>query len=80
MSDLSTEYKQLLLLNESRPVIPQITVEQDTTLLWKGSTINASAGSHIFPDIRLSAGENILEAKVSSGNGVITVTYQEASL
>lgn len=78
--DLSTEYMQLSLFNESRPVIPKITVEQDTTLLWKGSTINASAGSHIFPDIRLSAGENILEAKVSSGNGVISVTYQEASL
>lgn len=80
MSDLSTEYKQLSLFNESRPVIPKITVEQETMLLWKGSTINASAGSHIFPDIRLSAGENTLEAKVSSGNGVITVTYQEASL
>lgn len=79
-SDLSTEYKQLSLFNESRPVIPQITVEQDTTLLWKGSTITTSAGSHIFPDIRLSAGENILKAKVSSGTGVISVTYQEASL
>ena len=79
-SDLSTEYMQLSLFNESRPVIPKITVEQDTTLLWKGNTINASAGSHIFPDIRLSAGENILEAKVSSGNGVISVKYQEASL
>ena len=79
-SDLSTEYMQLSLFNESRPVIPKITVEQDTTILWEGKTINASAGSHIFPDIRLSAGENILEAKVSSGTGVITVTYQEASL
>ena len=79
-TDLSTEYMQLSLFNESRPVIPKITVEQETMLLWKGSTINASAGSHIFPDIRLSAGENTLEAKVSSGNGVITVTYQEASL
>ena len=79
-SDLSPEYKQLSLFNESRPVIPKITVEQDTALLWKENTINASAGSHIFPDIRLTAGENILEAKVSSGNGVISVTYQEASL
>ena len=79
-SDLSSEYMQLSLFNESRPVIPKITVDQETTILWEGSTINASAGSHIFPDIRLSAGENILEAKVSSGTGVISVTYQEASL
>ena len=79
-SDLGTAYKQLSLPNESRPVIPTITVEQDTTLLWGSSTINISAGDHILPDIRLASGSNTLKAKVASGTGSITVTYQEASL
>lgn len=79
-SDLGTAYKQLSLPNESRPVIPTITVEQDTTLLWGSSTINISAGDHILPDIRLATGSNTLKAKVASGTGSITVTYQEASL
>ena len=79
-SDLGTAYKQLTLPNESRPVIPAITVAQDTTLLWGSSTINISAGDHILPAIRLAAGNNILKAKVASGTGSITVTYQEASL
>ena len=79
-SDLGTAYKQLALPNESRPVIPTITVAQETTLLWGGSTINISAGDHILPAIRLAAGNNILKAKVASGTGTITVTYQEASL
>lgn len=79
-SDLGTAYKQLSLPNERRPVIPTITVAQDTTLLWDGSTINISAGDHILPAIRLAAGNNILKAKVTSGTGSITVTYQEASL
>lgn len=79
-SDLGTAYKQLSLTNESRPVIPTITVAQDTTLLWGSSTINISAGDHILPAIRLAAGNNILKAKIDSGTGSITVTYQEASL
>ena len=79
-SDLGTAYKQLSLPNERRPVIPTITVAQDTTLLWGSSTINISAGDHILPDIRLAARSNTLKAKVASGTGSITVTYQEASL
>ena len=79
-SDLSTSYKQLSLPNERRPVIPTITVAQDTILLWGSSTINISAGDHILPAIRLAAGSNTLKAKVASGTGSITVTYQEASL
>ena len=78
--DLGTAYKQLSLPNERRPVIPTITVDQDTTLLWGSSTINISAGDHILPDIRLASGSNTLKAKVASGTGSITVTYQEASL
>lgn len=79
-SDLGTAYKQLSLLNERRPVIPTITVEQATTLLWGGSTITLSAGTYRRADICLAAGPNILKAKVASGAGSISVEYQEASL
>lgn len=79
-SDLGTAYKQLSLPNESRPVIPTITVAQDTVLLWGDNTININAGDHILPDIRLAEGSNILKAKVASGTGSISVTYQEASM
>lgn len=61
-------------------MIPTITVAQDTTLLWGGSTIAMSAGTHRRADIRLQGGANILKAKVPSGTGSITVEYQEASL
>lgn len=79
-SDLGTAYKQLSLPNERRPVIPTITVEQATTLLWGGSTITLSAGTYRRADICLAAGANILKAKVASGAGTISVEYQEASL
>ena len=78
--DLGPAYKQLSLPNERRPIIPTITVAQDTTLLWGGSAIAVSAGTYRRADICLQAGPNILKAKVASGTGSITVEYQEASL
>ena len=79
-SDLSTSYKQLQLPNERRPVVPTITVGQTTTLLWSGNTYTVNAGTHRLLDIQLQPGDNLLKAKVSSGSGTISVTYQEASL
>lgn len=77
---LTTSYKTLLLLNERKPVIPTITLTAPATLRWKGQTINLNAGEHKILDIELQAGENLLEAKVTSGTGSLTVTYQEGSL
>lgn len=80
-SDLGSAYRQLSMPNERRPVVPTITVEQATTLLWQGNTYTINAGTHRLPDIQLQAGENILKAKVpDSDTGSITVEYQEASL
>lgn len=79
-SDLSATYKQLTLANEARPVIPTITVAQDTTLLWGSNEIALSTGTHRRPEIRLAAGDNILSAKVASGTGSIEIKYQEATL
>lgn len=79
-SDLSTSYKNLQLPNTRRPVVPSITVGQTTTLSWNGSAYTVNAGTHRLLDIKLQAGTNLLKAKVSSGSGTISVTYQEASL
>lgn len=79
-SGLSATYKQLTLANEARPVIPTITVAQDTTLLWGSNEIALGAGTHRRPEIRLAAGDNILSAKVASGTGSIEIKYQEATL
>ena len=79
-ADLSTTYKQLTLANEARPVIPTITVAQDTTLLWDGNEIALSSGTHRRPEIRLAAGNNTISAKVASGTGSIEIKYQEATL
>lgn len=79
--DLTPNYRTLTLPNERRRVVPTITVTEDTTLLWQGSTYTLSAGTHRILDIRLEPGDNVVKAKVSnSDTGSITVTYQEASL
>lgn len=78
--DLDTAYKQLSLPNERRPVVPTITVAQDTTLLWGRNVVAISAGTHRRADICLQAGPNMLQAKVANGPGSIIVEYQEACL
>lgn len=79
-ADLGTEYQEISLPNERRPVIPTIKVGQETTLLWGETTIVLSAGTYRRANIRLSAGANTLKAKVAEGTGTIRVEYQEASL
>lgn len=79
-SDLSTDYKVLTLINDRKPVVPEITVEQPTTLRFKNNTYAVSAGTHRILDIRLTPGTNALEAKTESGTGSILVTYREGAL
>lgn len=78
--DLSTEDASILLVNERRPVTPAITVDAETTLTWGDKTCTISAGTYKSLDIRLVGGENMLKARVTSGTGTITITYQEGSL
>ncbi len=77
---LNTGYKTIRLLNDRKPVVPAITVTAATTLLWKGNTFAVAAGTHKILDIELQEGANVLEAKVASGTGSLTVVYQEGSL
>lgn len=78
--ELSTDFKEILLWNEKKPVVPTIEATGAFFLRWNGLTINVKAGSYTFLDIELQEGANVLEAKMASGTGSITITYQEGSL
>ena len=79
-SSLTTAYKDIDLPNDRKPVVPVITVSANTTLQWDGNTFTLNAGTHKVLDIELKEGGNTLAAKVASGTGSITVTYQEGAL
>lgn len=79
-ASLTTTNKTLELDNDRKPVVPTITVTANTTLSWDGNAFTVSAGTHKILDIELREGSNQLQAKVASGTGTITVTYQEGAL
>lgn len=79
-ASLGTSYVSLYLYNSRRPVVPVIEVTTPATLRWKGNTYALNAGTHKVLDVELQPGENILEAKATSGTGSITVTYREGAL
>lgn len=80
VSNLSTTYQTLTLVNDRKPAVPTIKITVETTLRWKGSTITLAPGTHKVLDIELQEGKNVLEARTTSGTGSLTVTYQEGSL
>lgn len=80
VTNLTTAYRTLSLVNDRKPAIPAITVTAETTLRWKGATITLAPGTHKVLDIELQEGINPLEAKVTTGTGSITLTYQEGAL
>lgn len=80
VSNLSTTYRTLDLVNDRMPVIPIITVSAETTLRWNGGTFTLAPGTHKVLDIELQEGVNKLEAKTTTGTGSITLLYQEGAL
>lgn len=80
VSNLSTAYRTLDLVNDRKPAIPTILVTAETTLRWNGATVTLAPGTHKILDIELQEGINKLEAKVTAGTGSITLTYQEGAL
>nr|DAP92240.1 MAG TPA: distal tail protein [Caudoviricetes sp.] len=78
-SDLSTSYKTLNLSIGAMPLIPEVTVEQETSLKWGDTTATVSAGTHLLPGLYMS-GDQQLKAKVTSGTGTISVSWREGSL
>lgn len=79
--NLTTSYLEINLPNEKKLAVPTIEVSAATTIRWNGLTADIAAGSTFTSlDVELQEGDNVLEAKVASGTGTITITYQEGSL
>lgn len=76
----STGYKQIILENERKPVVANVSVDVETTLLWNGNTFSVSPGTHKLLNVELKQGRNVLQVKAKSGTGNITISYQEGAL
>lgn len=79
-ADLTTEYSTFTLQSLRMPAVPTIKVTAGTTLLWAGNTFSLSPGTHKVLDIELSEGENILQAKTTTGTGSIQIWYPRGVL
>lgn len=77
---LTAEYKTILLSNDMMPTIPTITVQQETTIEYKGGTYAVNAGTHRLLDIVLGPGGYAIKAKAPGGSGSIKIEYQEGAL
>lgn len=71
------EAQELVLTNERMSVVPEFTCTGETTITFGNITHTMNAGTHIFADILLKQGENVLTV---SGSGTLTVLYQEGAL
>lgn len=67
------------LVNDWRPVVPQIKTTGAVTFSFKGTTYSiAGGGTFRFPKMVLEYGSNPIE--IVSGSGEITFTYQEGAI
>lgn len=75
---ISSTGKALTLKNSRRPVCPTVSCTNDNTkVVFGGSTYTFSKGDHKDLGIRLKEGDNQITV---SGSGTVTFTYQEADL
>ena len=79
-AELTTSYKTLDLYNDRKPAVPTIEITAETTLAWGDHVVTLSAGKHKLLDLELLEGKTELQAKVTSGTGTITLTYQKGAL
>lgn len=69
--------KEVVLLNERRPVVPTIICSKETTITMNGGRYVLTAGTHEVLDFMLGAGETRVAL---SGSGAAHIFYQEGSL
>lgn len=75
---ISSTGKALTLKNSRRPVSPTVSCTNDNTkVVFGGSTYTFSKGDHKDLGIRLKEGDNQVTV---SGSGTVKFTYQEADL
>lgn len=78
---LTPEFKTIVLENDRMPAVPKITVSDETMIQVGSSTVTLSPGEYTIPDMRLTEGSNVFQAKtVSAESGTISVTWQEGAL
>lgn len=63
--------------NVRKPVVPLITLTNNSSVTINDVTANLSAGKHEILNFELAEGENVV---LASGSGTITLNYQEGSL
>jgi hypothetical protein len=69
--------KQVILLNDRKPVVPTITCTAETTLSVASRSYTLNAGAHKVLDFLLEEGEVQITL---NGTGAAHITYQEGAL
>lgn len=78
---IDTTQKSIVLHNERKPVIPTITLSENSVIIFGGGTYNVNSGTHRIPGIILDdCGNYELKVATASGTGTITISYREGSL
>ena len=77
--DLTDVFMDITCAIGQMPLVPKITVEQDTVIAWGAYTMAVSAGTHLLPELFMS-GTQVIQAKATEGAGTITLTWREGSL
>lgn len=73
------DYTEIYLLNSRMQVVPRITATAPSVVVWGGQTYALQAGVNAIRGIYLNPGTNTLMAKTLSGEGTLTIEYQEGS-
>lgn len=77
---LTTAYKNIVLPNSRKKVIPEITVTRATMVKFGTTEKTLSIGTHKILDLVLIEGNNTVQAKNTTRIGTITFTYREGEL
>lgn len=64
--------------NDRKTVVPTLILSDAMTLEFKGNTYSLNAGTHKILNIEFVEGDN--KITIASGNGTLTVKYQEGRL
>ena len=78
-AELSTELVGISCAIGQMPLVPLITVAQETVVQYGEYSTTIQAGAHLLPDLLMS-GTQTIKAKVTDGTGTISITWREGSL
>ena len=78
-TELSTELVGISCAIGQMPLVPLITVAQETVVQYGEYSTTIQAGAHLLPDLLMS-GTQTIKAKVTDGTGTISITWREGSL